>query len=409
VQFSPDLTRIISAALIVYFPILLLVGLGLRNVPLSLLDVIASNGGGSWTVFKMLRVRYALAALVGGLQAAAPLAILGSMLGELTGARWGMGSYLLATMVQANPQKEWGVFIVCSALAALAYLAVGLLFRPLLSPFAVSDASSAELDAPSSKEYLRESHWTHGILSIVASLISWQIVAYWLNNPFFLKSPLQIVLYAIHLTLNQWSMVLTALTQTMEWAGFGLVVGVGAAVVLAAAFDLVPSLVPSLLPFAVLSQTVPIVALIPLVVSAFGRGFWATMVITVFATFFPSFVTLRQGLERTPPSFLDVLRASGATQHQLLFRVKLPNSVPFAYAALRLAAPKVLLGITMAEYFVTRRGLGSLMFEARGTLDFGMMWIIAVVTGVISLTLYELFHQLEVKRGAKYQTARASV
>lgn len=93
-------------------PVLLLMSVGLQNVPQTLMSYADSTGATRWDILTTLRLHFALPGLAAGLQAAIPVALLGSMLGELTGARWGLGSYLLAIMAQASPPKEVGIFVV---------------------------------------------------------------------------------------------------------------------------------------------------------------------------------------------------------------------------------------------------------------------------------------------------------
>jgi len=130
-----------------------------------------------------------------------------------------------------------------------------------------------------------------------------------------------------------------------------------------------------------------------------------TLAVVISASFFPSFVAIHEGIRQTPRNFEDVVKSAGGSKIAVLFKVKLPASLPFVYAGARLAVPRVLLGISLAEYLATRVGVGALMFEARGKTDFGMMWLIATVLGAASVLFYYIVKGLEGRLRIRYGSA----
>lgn len=81
----------------------------------------------------------------------------------------------------------------------------------------------------------------------------------------------------------------------------------------------------------------------------------------------------------------------------------LPSALPYLFAAAKLAVPRALLGVMIAEWLATGRGLGNLMNQSRGFLDYGMIWAVAIVSVLISLLLYQAIlmaeHQLQRRLG----------
>jgi ABC-type nitrate/sulfonate/bicarbonate transport system permease component len=75
--------------------------------------------------------------------------------------------------------------------------------------------------------------------------------------------------------------------------------------------------------------------------------------------------------------------------------VALPASLPWLFAAARLAVPRALLGVMIAEWLATGRGLGNLLNQSRGYLDYGMIWTVALVSVLASVALYQLAVTLE--------------
>jgi ABC-type nitrate/sulfonate/bicarbonate transport system permease component len=75
--------------------------------------------------------------------------------------------------------------------------------------------------------------------------------------------------------------------------------------------------------------------------------------------------------------------------------VALPASLPYVFAAARLAVPRALLGVMIAEWLATGRGLGNLLNQSRGYLDYGMIWSVALVSVLVSVALYQVAVVLE--------------
>jgi ABC-type nitrate/sulfonate/bicarbonate transport system permease component len=94
--------------------------------------------------------------------------------------------------------------------------------------------------------------------------------------------------------------------------------------------------------------------------------------------------------------------STGATSASILRLVRIPAAIPFLFAAARLTAPRVLLGVTLAEYLATRSGVGAMLFEARGKLDFGLMWAVAVCVGGASMLATEIIAYLERRASSRF-------
>jgi sulfonate transport system permease protein len=149
------------------------------------------------------------------------------------------------------------------------------------------------------------------------------------------------------------------------------------------------------MPVALVTQTMPLVALTPLLVLLLGRGPSVILWITISVTFFPAFVTLAQGLGMVSRGALDVVRAYGAGPFTQLRLVSIPASLPYLFAAMRLAVPRALLGVMIAEWLATGTGLGNLLNQSRGYMDYGMIWTVAVVSVLISVLFYQIVIVIE--------------
>ncbi len=73
----------------------------------------------------------------------------------------------------------------------------------------------------------------------------------------------------------------------------------------------------------------------------------------------------------------------------------IPTSLPWVFAAVRTTVPRALLGVMIAEWLATGRGLGNLMNQSRGYMDFSMIWTVAVVSVLLSVAFYQLAQMVE--------------
>jgi sulfonate transport system permease protein len=144
------------------------------------------------------------------------------------------------------------------------------------------------------------------------------------------------------------------------------------------------------MPLAFVSQTIPLVALAPLIALILGRGVTTIVVVTISVTFFPSLVTMIQGIANAPSGPLDVMRSVNASRGKMMRSVILPNALPHLLASVRLAVPRSLTGVLIAEQYITGTGLGGLLGVSRGYLDYRMMWVIAAAVAVVSFALYAI-------------------
>lgn len=171
----------------------------------------------------------------------------------------------------------------------------------------------------------------------------------------------------------------------------GGAVGFGAGLLLAE----VPALRRQLMPYVVISQVVPKLALMPLFIVWFGFGVAPTVVITALICFFPLLETTLTGLAQVPPAQLELFRMLGASRWQTLRRLRLPSALPAVLAGLRVAVVLALVGVVVGEFIGASRGLGALIIAAQGSMDTPLMFAVLVLVSLLGLLLYRLARCLE--------------
>lgn len=400
IALSGNAPRIVLAALSVYYPTMIATVLGLSQVDSRLADVIRAYGGNEFAVTRWVRFRAGLPTLLAGLRVAAPSAVLGSLLAEFGGGgKAGLGTYLIGSLGRSDPARLWGIGLAATAISASAYLVFDLIARRLAGSTVSSSVPTGY--APSANRKMKFHDVIIGTLAFVMPfLFWWASVAFFKTmgvSPIVLRTPIQLIegLFFSERSLQVLQTLGGALAKTLPYCLLGMLLGLSFALVLAVVSTIWTTLGRTLLPIALITQSMPLVALTPLIVLIFGRDLLTILVITISVTFFPAFVTIAQGLNLVPPLVLDFVRAYGGSPLTRLRLVALPWAIPYLLAAMRLAAPRAFLGVMIAEWLATGTGMGDLLNQARGRLDYGMIWNVAVIAVVIAIILYSLAATLE--------------
>ena len=391
--------RVVLAALGCYFVTMTTTVVGLTQFDQRSADVVRAYGGGRWAVLRLVQFRSALPVIVGGLQVAAPNAVLGSILAEFGGGgRWGLGTYLLGSLGRGEPARLWGIGLAATAIAAIVYGIFHAISAHVAgSSRAIGLATAAPPD-PTAGGYTPPQRVALLAGSIALPFFLWWLVLAALDVPDLIaKSPLGVVeyLFVAPNPANAQGRLLAALIETLPITLVGMGAGLSAAFLLAISSRVWPAFTAAFMPVALLTQTMPLVALTPLLVLIFGRGPSVTLWITVSVTFFPAFVTLVQGINLVPKAAIDLPRAYGGSVWKELRLVTVPASLPYFFAAARLTAPRALLGVMIAEWLATGTGLGNLLNQSRGYLDYGMIWTVAAVSVIVSVVFYQIVVVIE--------------
>ena len=213
-------------------------------------------------------------------------------------------------------------------------------------------------------------------LTILALLAIWQLVcSAGLVPPFMLPSPIRVV----QALVGDWPLLIGHAATSLAEAGLGLAAGVALGFIAALAMDRFDLLYRAFYPIVVLTQTIPTVAIAPLLVLWFGYGMLPKVVLIVVATFFPITVGMLEGLRSVDPDEIDLMRAMGATRLQILRHVKLPG--------LKISAAYAIVGAVIAEWLGGFSGLGVYMTRVRKAYSFDKMFAVIFLISGLSLVL----------------------
>lgn len=236
------------------------------------------------------------------------------------------------------------------------------------------------------------------VVGIVIVFGAWEVLTLVSHLPALIfKSPLDVYRFLVEgrsAAANRQS-VLQPLGISVRDAIVGWVIGTGLAVAVSCLFSLSRLVEAVVLPVAFLVQSVPILALAPLVTVMFGRGVTSVVVITTVITFLPTLLQVTLGLRSCPEALADVVDVYGGGRLFYLRNVALPSAVPSIFAAARLAAPTSLVAALLAEYFSTGTGIGSLLATSQTTFDYSQIWAAVALVCLSGLVLYALVSLVE--------------
>jgi len=238
--------------------------------------------------------------------------------------------------------------------------------------------------------FLREYALSFGFILLVVGI--WELLVRTLGiADYILPAPSRVVvkLVAARRTLAGHALV------TLQEALGGFVLGAGAGTTCAVLMARSRVIERMLYPLVISSQTFPKEALAPVFVVWFGFGLLPKVIIAGLISFFPVVVNTARGLLAVDPLILDLMRALSASQRQIFLKVRLPNAVPYLFAALKMCITLSVIGAVVGEFVGASAGLGHLIRLANSELATDLMFAALVVLGGMGTVLFLIVDGLE--------------
>ena len=228
--------------------------------------------------------------------------------------------------------------------------------------------------------------------AVIGMFVVWEIVCIVFDMPpFVLPRPTVIATTLVKL----WSPIMrhTMYTLWTTLIGFGLAIvfGVALGIVVGAWRVVYNGLYPVLIGF----NSIPKVALVPVLVMWVGFGPIPAVLTAFSISFFPIVVNVATGIATMEPEMRDVLRALGAKKHQILLKVGLPRSLPYFFASLKVSVTLAFVGSVIAETVTGNRGVGYLMVDASSRFDGPVVFAGLLVLSFMGVGLYLMFAEIE--------------
>ncbi len=180
----------------------------------------------------------------------------------------------------------------------------------------------------------------------------------------------------------------TTVTEALVGLFFGAAVGVVLAVVIAS----IPLVRRVLYPILVVSQTVPMIVLAPLLVVWFGFGMTPKVVVVALIGFFPIVVSTADGLSRADTDMVGLVRSMGANRAQVLRYVLFPSALPAFFAGLKIAAAYAVVAAVIGEWVGASSGLGLFITRAQTAFRVDRVFVAVAVVALTSIALFAMVH-----------------
>ena len=212
----------------------------------------------------------------------------------------------------------------------------------------------------------------------------WQLAcSLGLVDSFMLPSPIQV----IEAFVKEFPILMEHSFVTLTEAFLGLGLGILLGFVIAVLMDQFEGLYQAFYPLIVLTQTVPTVAIAPLLVLWFGYEMTPKVILIVITTFFPIAIGLLNGFRSVDTDSIHLLRAMGAGRWQIFRYIKLPGAIPQFFAGLRISASYAVVGAVISEWLGGFSGLGVYMTRVKQAFAFDKMFAVIFLISIISLLL----------------------
>jgi NitT/TauT family transport system permease protein len=239
-------------------------------------------------------------------------------------------------------------------------------------------------------------------LVVIAAIVLWELGCIVFSVPeFILPQPSRIIEVLISSAYPIWFHASLTLVTTL--LGFALSVFFG--VVLGVAVGSSRLIYRGFYPLLVGFNSVPKVAIVPVLVVWFGIGEIPAVLTAFLMSFFPIAVNVATGLATVEPELEDVLRSLGAKKRDVLFKVGLPRSMPYFFASLKIAITLAFVGSVISESIASSRGIGTLMVRAASDFRISLVFAGLIVTAAMGIVMYVAFAVLE-NHSTKWATRR---
>jgi NitT/TauT family transport system permease protein len=188
---------------------------------------------------------------------------------------------------------------------------------------------------------------------------------------------------------------LTNFWITLVEALAGFVIAAVAGIVLGAVIAQFRLVERTFYPYLVALQTLPKIAIAPLVIVWFGFGLSSKVIIAATVAFFPVLVNVIVGLKTVDPAKLDLMRSLRASRWQTFRLVTFPNALPFVFAGLDIAIVFSVLGAIVGEFVGAQRGLGNLILQFNFSLDIAGVFAVLILLSVMGVALHLIMQAVQ--------------
>jgi NitT/TauT family transport system permease protein len=222
-------------------------------------------------------------------------------------------------------------------------------------------------------------------LSLIIVLIVWQFISeYGIVQSFLLPPPTEIITTFLHSKVNWLSNTLVTLNEILIGFAVGALAGIGLAILIAFS----PIARRMIMPYVVVTQVLPMVAIAPIIYIILGFDNTSRVVLVTLITFFPIVIGTVTGLLDVDLNLIYLMKTLGASNLKIFLKVRLPNSLPHMFDGLRIGITGATIGAIIAEFVSSNSGLGFLITTSLTNFQTTLSYVAIVILTFLGLFLY---------------------
>lgn len=220
--------------------------------------------------------------------------------------------------------------------------------------------------------------------ALVCLLAIWEILVRAMSVPsYVLPAPTQVL---AALWTDRASLVSHSAVTVLEALG-GMGISLACAVVLGILMDCSPAVKSAVYPILVVTQTVPMIVLSPILILYLGFGLAPKILTVVLMCFFPIVVSFADGMGQIDPAYANLVRSYGGTKLQVYTQVKIPYAMPSLLSGLKVAATYSISGAVVGEWIASQSGLGYYILRVKNSYALDKMFACVIVIVLLSLAM----------------------
>ena len=231
----------------------------------------------------------------------------------------------------------------------------------------------------------RASHFLYPLAGTLIILLVWHYYVVLFHVPVVvLPTPMQVLQAMVQeskaLLEEGWVTALECIY------GFALAMAIGIPIAVTMTYSRIAN--QMFYPLLVASQSIPKVAIAPILLVWFGTGLKSKLAMAFVIAFFPVVVDTATGLRSTSPELLELARSLQCSRLQTFFKIQLPSALPSIFSGAKIAVTLAVIGAVIGEFIGSNEGLGNLLLTANSQLNTPLVWAALIVLSVLGMVLY---------------------
>ena len=256
----------------------------------------------------------------------------------------------------------------------------------------LSHADDTPQKAPAARHWRRGAERAGPILLVIALVVLWQVLTRALEIPnFLLPAPTDVA----RLIVDEWPLIQMHSLATIGSIISGYVTAVLFALAISALMIRFPLVERLIMPIFVGLQSVPKIAIAPLILVWVGAGIGSKILVVTSIAFFPIVINTMAGFKEVDRGLADVFRSVDANERQMFFRLRLPYAMPYIFAGLRIATTLAVLGAIVAEWLAASNGLGYLVLSGSFNFNTARSFAAIIALAVIGTAFFAFMSWVE--------------